>query len=444
MQSSGVIELGEVKFFEIGWPEKVWRMIKRVSPALKKERTAATIFSWRNALTHLNKTYYEISFSRMPGPSNSLSYDRWIEQLDTLSEDDRLVAAERASALPWKLTISVIMPVYNTLEEFLRKAIDSVRSQIYPYWELCIADDASTEPHIRPVLQEYANKDARIRIVYRETNGHISAASNSALSLATGDFAAFMDHDDVLSDKALYCVAAALNDRPDADIIYSDEDKVDESGMRFNPHFKPDWNPELFFSVNYISHFTTVRMDLVKHVGGFREGLGGAQDYDLLLRCLERTEARKILHIPEILYHWRTVSGSTALHPDEKRYAVDSGVRALSDYFRKRDPDVRVEPLSQPTTYRLRHSIPKPAPRVSIIIPTKNNSKILSRCIASIRKRTDYPDYEIIIVDNQSQEAETLAYLEELRDASSIKVLRFDYPFNFSEERLWGYYMPDE
>lgn len=208
--------------------------------------------------------------------------------------------------------ISVILPVYNTPKEWLVKAIESVRNQIYPHWELCISDDASTLPHIRMVLDEYSRIDSRIHVVYRETNGHISANSNTALTLASGEFIALLDSDDELSEHALFWVAHEINRYPNVDLIYSDEDKISEEGIRFNPYFKPDWNPALMLSQNTFSHLGVYRYSLVKKVGGFREGFEGSQDHDLVLRCSEETTPERIRHIPRILYHWRAISGSTA------------------------------------------------------------------------------------------------------------------------------------
>ena len=209
----------------------------------------------------------------------------------------------RADRFPRKPVISIVMPTYNSKPEWLIAAIESVRTQIYPHWELCIADDASTDGAVRSILRRYATNDARIKVTFRERNGNISAASNSALALASGEWVALLDHDDLLSEHALFWVADAINQSPDARLIYSDRDKIDEHGRRTAPYFKCDWNLDLFHSHDLVAHLDVYRKDLVDAVGRFREGLEGAQDYDLALRCIERIEPRQIHHIPRLLYH---------------------------------------------------------------------------------------------------------------------------------------------
>ena len=231
---------------------------------------------------------------------------------------------------------AIVTPTYDSPEGPLRACLDSVLAQDYPHWELCIADDASPAPHVRRVLAEYAARDARIRVVLRERNGHISAASNSALALATGDFVVLLDHDDLLPVHALGEVATEILAHPGAAIVYSDEDKIDESGQRFEPYFKPDWNPVLLTAQNYVSHLGVYRTTLVREVGGFREGVEGAQDWDLLLRCAERVGAADIRHIARILYHWRAVQGSTARSMDSKGYAARAQERVVAEAFARR------------------------------------------------------------------------------------------------------------
>ena len=249
-------------------------------------------------------------------------YAEWVRLYDTIDDDDRrAITAAVGDMTNWPL-ISVVMPVYNTPEAYLRAAIDSVRQQLYPNWELCIADDASTAPHVRSVIEHYRASDPRIKVCYRSENGHISAASNSALALATGGFIALLDHDDVLPEYALYMVAATLNSDPEVDLIYSDEDKIDENGQRFDPHFKSDWNPDLMLSQNMFCHLGIYRRSLIEKIGGFRLGYEGSQDYDLILRAQSLTTPNRIHHIPHILYHWRAIPGSMALASEEKDYPV--------------------------------------------------------------------------------------------------------------------------
>ncbi|MBA2270124.1 MAG: glycosyltransferase, partial [Chthoniobacterales bacterium] len=240
------------------------------------------------------------------------NYADWIRQYDRLTRDDAKRIQQQIAAFTRRPKISVLLPVYNTELRWLRRAIESVRKQLYREWELCIVDDASTEPHVWKLLQSYARRDPRIKIKRRAENGHISATSNDALALATGEFVALLDHDDELAATALYFAARELNEHPDAQLLYSDEDKLDQQGRRCDPYFKPHWNPDLFTSQNYVSHLSVFATELVRNVGGFRRGFEGSQDYDLTLRCVEQIAPAQIRHIPHVLYHWRIAEQSTA------------------------------------------------------------------------------------------------------------------------------------
>lgn len=335
--------------------------------------------------------------------------------------------------------ISVIMPVYNPDPNWLKEAIDSVRKQEYPFWELCIADDASTDKRIRKILEEAERKDNRIKIVYREKNGHISEASNSALQIATGEWIALMDHDDQLPVQALAFVAKAIQDNPEAAIIYSDEDKIDETGARFNPHFKSNWNPDLFFAQNYLSHLGVYRKDILDKIGGFRKGVEGSQDMDLVLRCLNHVKDHQIIHIPRILYHWRSTPNSTAGNPDSKSYTTDAGVKALRDYFNFEKSGIQVEAGYLQNTYKVDYPLPEVLPKVSLIIPTKDQKFILEKCINSILEKTTYPNFEIIVINNRSQERETFEYFDQIKNRDHrISILDFDFDFNYSSINNFG------
>ncbi len=270
-------------------------------------------------------------------------YQNWIEQFDTLSEKERQMIRREIEVMPYKPLISIILPVYNVDEKWLRLCLESVLKQIYPHWELCIADDCSPAPHIRRVLEEFAALDSRLKIVYRPENGHISAASNSALELATGDFTALLDHDDELAEHALFYVAKELNEFPPADLIYSDEDKINEENQRHKPTLKPDWNLDLFYSMNYLNHLTVYRTSILREVGGFRLGFEGSQDYDLALRVIEKIPPENIRHIPNILYYWRAISGSVALSTGEKSYPHEAARKALREHFARKNLQVTVE-----------------------------------------------------------------------------------------------------
>jgi GT2 family glycosyltransferase/2-polyprenyl-3-methyl-5-hydroxy-6-metoxy-1,4-benzoquinol methylase len=358
------------------------------------------------------------------------SYPDWVEQFDTLKDKDREAIRARVEQMERKPLFSVVMPVYETPRPWLSRAIESIRAQLYPNWELCIADDASKAPHVRAVLEEFAARDPRIKISFRPVNGHISECSNSALQLATGEFAVLFDHDDELPEHALYMLAEEMLQHPETDLIYSDEDKIDEAGNRYDPYFKPDWNLDLFTSQNYFSHLGAYRLSLLREVGGFRPGFEGSQDYDLALRCVARTQ--RVRHIPFVLYHWRAISGSTATATTAKNYAQSAAERALADHFRPIDPRIRVESGAHPTTYRVHYPVPDPAPLVSILIPTRDGYEVLHRCIESIYARTAYPRFEVVIVDNQSSDAAALRYFEELSRAGRARVIPYPHDFNFS------------
>ena len=366
------------------------------------------------------------------------SYASWIESYDTLTETDQHQISQHLASFALQPLLSVVMPTYNTPEKYLRRAIESVQEQLYPHWELCIADDASTAPHVRAVLEEYQRADNRIRVVCRPENGHISAASNSALELATGDFVVLLDHDDELSPTALYLVANEINLHPEVDILYSDQDKIDAQGNRREPCFKPDWNPDLFFSQNMVSHLGVYRTDLIRQIGGFRVGYEGSQDYDLCLRCLPLTSADRIRHIPAILYHWRAIAGSTAISADIKPYTHSAAVRAISDYFKAIDPEIKVQAGKFSTNYHVVYPLPQPVPLVSLIIPTRDGFAVLKQCVESILQKTSYKNFELIVVDNQSTDKRTLAYLQEIAGRERVRVLSYDAPFNYSRINNWA------
>jgi glycosyltransferase involved in cell wall biosynthesis len=364
-------------------------------------------------------------------PTELSEYEKWCQQHEALEEGDRKAVAEHIESFTARPVVSVVMPVYNPPESLLTKAIQSVFDQVYPHWELCIADDASTQPHVRAVLERFA-ADPRVKVAYRPVNGHICEATNTALALATGDFIALFDNDDVLSPMALYEVAAEVDAHPDAQLIYSDEDKIDVEDRRFDPYFKPDWNPDLNYGQNYTSHLSVYKTELIRELGGFRPGYEGSQDWDLVLRAVERIPAAAIRHIPKLLYHWRAVPGSTALQLAEKSYPVEAARRALEDHFRRTGQTVEILPVPG-DHWRIKYPLPSPAPLVSLVIPTRNAVKLLRQAVASVLAVTDYANFEVIVVDNGSDDPETLAYLAEVTAADSrVRVLPYHAPFNYS------------
>ncbi len=358
-------------------------------------------------------------------------YEEWIRQYGSIDAEMRGKIVENIALMSRKPLISIIMPVYNPNLDWLHEAVESVSNQLYGNWQLCIADDCSSDPEVPQALQKLAKSDNRIRVKLREKNGHISAASNSAIELATGDWLALMDQDDLLPIDALYHIASAINHHADVALIYSDEDKIDETGKRFTPYFKPDWNPDLFLSHNMICHLGVYRTDIVREIGGFREGYEGAQDYDLAMRVVEKIDDKQIVHIARVLYHWRSHAESTAQAGSNKNYALLAGKKALDDHFRRTRTQAKAELLDF-GMYRAHYSLPDNPPLVSLIIPTRNGLTLTRQCIESIIEKTTYPNYEIIIVDNNSDDPATLAYFKTFAENDRITVLRDERPFNYS------------
>lgn len=354
----------------------------------------------------------------------------WVRRYDTLSDGKRELIRQQIAGFSHCPLISVVMPVYNSNIKWLTEAIESVRGQLYPYWELCIADDASSDPAIRQLLDIFSREDARIKVVFRDHNGHISAASNSALQLATGDYVALLDHDDLLAEHALYWVATAIVANPAIRLIYSDEDIVSMSGIRMYPYFKCDWNPDLFYTHNLICHLGVYYRPLLEEIGGFRTGLEGAQDYDLALRCIERIQPSAILHIPRILYHWREHPESTAGGAYAKPYAMLAGKQAINEHFIRQGVAAVVELNGY--GYRAHYQLPEKQPLVSLVIPTRNGLSLIKKCLTSILAKTTYENFEILIVDNNSDDPEILEYFTSLIDDSRIRVLRDERIFNYS------------
>jgi O-antigen biosynthesis protein len=348
---------------------------------------------------------------------------------------------------PFKPLLSVVVPVYNPPEAYLSEAIESVLNQIYPHWELCLADDASDHPEVKRVLQKYAEADSRIKVVFRSENGHIVQASNSALAQATGEFIITLDHDDLLTPDALYEIALLLNKRPDADIIYSDSDVIswDQTTGEYhpcNPAFKPDWCPDTFLSVMYTCHLGCYRRTLVEQMGGYRTGFEGSQDYDLMLRLTEKTD--RVCHIPKILYHWRAHADSVAsLDQDVKSYAYLAAEKALSEALERRgEPgEVTVVPniLGR---YIIRYEITDYRP-VSIIVTIPNQAlqnppgqdQSLERCLSSIFAKTSYPNYHVTLVSSQST---PLTQKWVTKEPDRLTHLLVDPAFNEAEARNYA------
>ncbi|MFC2100997.1 glycosyltransferase [Bacteroidota bacterium] len=328
--------------------------------------------------------------------------------------------------------ISIIVPVYNPPIHLLKATLESVIDQIYENWELCLADDNSSDPEVKKVLQEYEKSDHRIKLILRKENGHISQCSNSALSIAEGEFAAFLDHDDILSKDALFQVVKLLNKYPDTDLFYSDEDKIDENDHHFMPHFKPQWCPDNLLSRNYFGHLTVLKLQLIREIGGFRIGFEGSQDYDLILRFTEKTD--KIRHIPKVLYHWRVHKESASLSEEVKPYAYNAARNALTEALDRRNEKGNVDFLPGFRGYSIRYNINNPG-KVSIIIPSKDKADILEVCLQSLFNITSYPDFEVIVINNRSSESSFFKLVEKWKDLKpdQFKCIEADIDFNFSK-----------
>ena len=355
-------------------------------------------------------------------------FEDWMKLGEPRAIAETLESLKSVSIRP---LISIVMPVFNTNPKHLECAVGSVKNQIYTNWELCIADDASTDPQTIALLREIEASDERIRVAWREENGHISEASNSAIEIAGGDFVGFLDHDDELSTHALGSVVLWLSEHPEAELLYSDEDKIDRHGHRFEPFFKGDFDPLLLLSKNYINHFTVIRRSVLLESQGFREGYEGAQDWDLFLRITEAIGPDKIEHIPMDLYHWRVSENSTSSFLGAKEYARSAGARAVGDHLHRTGRDAAVETDPVHGYHRILWKLPKPFPRVDVIIPTRDGATF-EHCMRTLLDVTDYPAMRIVVVDNGSEDPEFLKSLAIFEELSQVSVIRDDRPFNYS------------
>jgi O-antigen biosynthesis protein len=360
-----------------------------------------------------------------------LTYSSWIILNDTLRGKDRKAIRSQIQRLRWKPMISILMSIENTSVQWLKKTIESVRSQLYPNWELFITYDYSVYLDVASLLKEYEHLDNRIRVIYQTQNLSVSVALNSILESIHGEFIALLCQHDQIPEHALYMFAMTLNEKSHLDLIYSDEDRFDEKGQRFDPYFKPDWNPVLFTSHNMISHLSLYRTNLVCEAGGFRKGYDKAQDWDLALRVSEKIPASHIHHIPYILYHKREITDTSAIENHQNFSSDHSEIKVLNEHLQRTKNDGTVTSIDR-KHFRIRYTIPSPMPFVSIIIPTRNGLPLLRRCVESILGRTCYPHYEILIVDNQSDDSNTLDYIRSLESQGLARILRYNFPFNYS------------
>lgn len=364
---------------------------------------------------------------------SSESPDRESQDVPVAEERKSEQQVSRIQLLDNKPLFSILVPVYSPDELVLRATLDSVVNQHYPVWELCLVDDASPNEDPRRIIREYAQLDPRrVRYHFCEENGGIAVASNQAARMAQGEFVCLLDHDDLLDPDALLEVALQLQIMPDTDYFYSDEDKVHYDGNQYcQPYYKPDYDPDLLLCNNYLNHFSVMRRSLFERAGGFREGFDGSQDYDLYLRVTEL--ARRIVHIPKILYHWRMVPESTATDPEAKGGLYrESSIKALQSAVARRGLDADVENGLSPGSYRVRYHIGDPR-KVCIIIPTRNAVDLIDTCVSSIEKYTDYPNYEILVVDNNSDDNLLNMFLDRKKiQNKAFRFVRYSGSFNFS------------
>lgn len=400
------------------------RMLKKLSPY--------TIQKGFRYLKHYGPKEFWIRLHERFEPEEVL-YGPWYE---AYVPDEAELEKQRRHHFEYSPLISVAVPAYRTPEKFLVQMMESLLAQTYGNWELCIANGSPEDSAMKKVLEEYTKKDSRIRVSELTENKGIAGNTNAALEMAQGEFVGLLDHDDLLAPNALYEIALALGKDRALDAVYTDEDKVTtELDEHFQPHLKPDFNLDLLRSNNYICHFFVVRRSIVQKVGGFRQEFDGAQDHDFIFRCIETAE--KVGHIPEILYHWRTHKASTADNPASKMYAFDAGKRAIEAHLKRTGTEGIVSHTPDLGFFRVKYPV-QGQPLVSVIIPNKDEKETLKACIDSIREKTEYPNYEIIIVENNSTTDEIFQYYKELSQDPRIRLLRWKKEFNYSAINNYG------
>lgn len=350
--------------------------------------------------------------------------------------DEEALEKQRKHKFNYAPLISIAVPAYQTPVEFLKQMIESLISQTYTGWELCIANASPDNEEMQRVLADYSAKDVRVRFCSLKENLGISENTNRAFAMAKGEFMGLLDHDDLLAPNALYEIVNTLQDHPQADALYTDEDKVTtDLDEHFQPHLKPDFNLDLLRSNNYICHFFVVRRSIVEKAGGFRKEFDGAQDYDFIFRCTEN--AREVLHVPEILYHWRTHKASTADNPASKMYAFEAGKRAIEAHLERTGTKGTVSHTQDLGFYRVKYPV-QGEPLVSVIIPNKDEKETLQTCLESLKKNTSYQNFEIIIIENNSTTGEIFKYYKELSRDQQIHLLRWGKEFNYSAINNFG------
>lgn len=362
-------------------------------------------------------------------------YHTWLKENPLTKQE---LKRQRQAVFKEDVKFSLVVPLYKTEKHLLKALIESVQAQTYSNWELCLSDGSGADSPIRKTLEEYQKEDPRIKVVFNDRQLQISENTNAAIGIATGNYIAFADHDDTLSEEAFYQMAMEIASHPEAELLYSDEDIIDIKGRRLYPHFKSDYNPELLCCVNYICHLVVVKKDLLDRTGLLRPEYNGSQDYDFLLRCTEHTKSENIRHIPKILYHWRSHEGSTAGNPDDKPYAVIAGEKALARHYERLGIKASVEYTGCPVVFRTHFEI-QGEPKVSILIPNKDHTEDLDKCVTSIMEKSTWKNIQIVVIENNSEKEETFQYYEELEKRyPNVKVVKWEGPFNYSAINNFG------
>lgn len=397
---------------------------RQILKQIKKEARASGVH-WRNiALKRYDETFTK--------SCSTLTYSSWIKTTEKLQLPDENMVAQQMSSLSCKPIISVLLPIYNRNVNHVSDSIESVLDQSYGNWQLCIICVGLSED-VTSILERFVEKDKRIDLRYQSSDEQPVSAFNTALSLAEGDYITVLSQNDLLAKHAFLKYMSVITEASeDVCLIYSDEDEVNDRGDRFNPCFKPDWNLDLLLSQNYISHAWIIRAELIQDIGGFRESLEESQQYDLLLRSISQLNDMQIKHVPEILYHCRSVLES------DFGVDTDAGIKALTNYFSENNKEAVANKGILPNTYNVNWSIPEPYPLVSVIIPTKDNRDVFKCCLSSILEKTTYPNIEIIILNNQSSCAETLKYLNDISIDKRVTVYNWNHSFNYSAINNFG------
>ena len=435
-----LIAKGEGRKIRIKYNEELIR--KRSSVAHKRMQKIRDLMNMETVRVCLDfwkenglKALLVKSKHKLQGIDNDYDYGEWYSLTKPTAEE---LEEQRKKVFDAPVKFSIVIPAFKTPERFLREMLDSVRGQSYQNWELCLSDGSGEDSSIAGILEEYTKKDSRIRVKDNKKQLHISDNTNVALDMATGDYIAFMDHDDLLTPDALYECVAELNEYPDTELIYTDEDKITMDGEEyFFPHFKSDFNPDMLCTTNYFCHLVVVKKELYQAAGKLNGEYDGAQDYDFVLRCVEKTD--KIRHIPKILYHWRACEGSTAGSADNKSYIVDAGAKAVRAHYRRMGIEAEVIPTKYPGMYRTKYPV-KQTPKISVIIPNKDHTDDLIKCLRSIREKNTYENIEILVIENNSQKKKTFKdYRRIMHEYPKVKVLYWKGEgFNYPEINQYG------